>query len=246
MQNPEKESNSIKLRGGRRPGAGRPLGSPNKLTRPLRELAAFCNAAEYQMVHRSKVRKVWRLHDGLPLQGQTVTWFPKGVARTAAANAYPTRTPLDAFIEAVVGELPKVTGLVGHAGRDWTNLTVAPWVYPVGSALSLHQDGSRYSGAYTFFVHPYWNLYWGGWLTVLDPATRSPRDIDPDRPWLDDASEDASIWNPGLGTVILPKPNRLVFMGPEAQHLISRVDANAGMKPRVSIAGFFRKDLNSD
>ena len=41
VQNPEKESNSIKLRGGPRPGAGRPLGSPNKLTRPLRELAAL-------------------------------------------------------------------------------------------------------------------------------------------------------------------------------------------------------------
>jgi hypothetical protein len=36
----EKESNLIKLRGGRRPGAGRPPGSPNKLTRPLKELAA--------------------------------------------------------------------------------------------------------------------------------------------------------------------------------------------------------------
>ena len=41
MQNPEKKSNLIKSRGGRRPGAGRPLGSPNKLTRPLRELAAL-------------------------------------------------------------------------------------------------------------------------------------------------------------------------------------------------------------
>jgi hypothetical protein len=40
VQNPEKESNSTKPRGGRRPGAGRPLGAPNKLTRPLRELAA--------------------------------------------------------------------------------------------------------------------------------------------------------------------------------------------------------------
>jgi len=37
----EKESNIIKSRGGRRPGAGRPLGSPNKLTRPLKELAAL-------------------------------------------------------------------------------------------------------------------------------------------------------------------------------------------------------------
>lgn len=41
MQNPEKESNIIKSRGGRRPGAGRPLGVPNRLTRPLRELAAL-------------------------------------------------------------------------------------------------------------------------------------------------------------------------------------------------------------
>lgn len=40
MQNPEKESISIKLRGGRRPGAGRPLGSPNVITRPVKELAA--------------------------------------------------------------------------------------------------------------------------------------------------------------------------------------------------------------
>ena len=41
MQNPEKESIAIKSRGGRRPGAGRPLGVPNKLTRPIRELAAL-------------------------------------------------------------------------------------------------------------------------------------------------------------------------------------------------------------
>ncbi len=37
----EKESRSIKRVGGRRAGAGRPLGSPNKLTRPLKELAAL-------------------------------------------------------------------------------------------------------------------------------------------------------------------------------------------------------------
>ena len=37
----EKESNVIKSRGGKRPGAGRPLGAISKLTRPLRELAAL-------------------------------------------------------------------------------------------------------------------------------------------------------------------------------------------------------------
>jgi len=42
--NNEKQSIPIKPRGGRRPGAGRPLGVPNKLTRPLRELAALHSA----------------------------------------------------------------------------------------------------------------------------------------------------------------------------------------------------------
>ena len=37
----EKESSNFKGRGGKRPGAGRPLGSPNRLTRPLKEAAAL-------------------------------------------------------------------------------------------------------------------------------------------------------------------------------------------------------------
>lgn len=36
----EKQSSAIKSHGGKRPGAGRPLGSPNVLTRPLKEAAA--------------------------------------------------------------------------------------------------------------------------------------------------------------------------------------------------------------
>lgn len=41
MSDEEKQSLDIKGRGGKRPGAGRPLGSPNKLTRPLKEAAAL-------------------------------------------------------------------------------------------------------------------------------------------------------------------------------------------------------------
>ncbi|MDR4468842.1 MAG: hypothetical protein MRJ68_11180 [Nitrospira sp.] len=40
VSNVEKESSHIKLHGGARSGAGRPPGSPNKITRPVRELAA--------------------------------------------------------------------------------------------------------------------------------------------------------------------------------------------------------------
>jgi hypothetical protein len=58
----EKESNLIKSRGGRRPGAGRPLGSPNKLTRPLRELAALhsedCIAVLVQLRDHAEAEQV--------------------------------------------------------------------------------------------------------------------------------------------------------------------------------------------
>ena len=43
VQNPEKESTEIKQfkqRGGAREGAGRPAGAPNRITRPVKELAA--------------------------------------------------------------------------------------------------------------------------------------------------------------------------------------------------------------
>ena len=40
MQYLEKQSSLINPHGGRRPGAGRPPGTANKLTRPLKELAA--------------------------------------------------------------------------------------------------------------------------------------------------------------------------------------------------------------
>lgn len=39
------------------------------------ELAAYANDCNYHEVHEKGVRKVWRLHDGTPLQGET-TYLP--------------------------------------------------------------------------------------------------------------------------------------------------------------------------
>lgn len=60
----EKQSVEIRGRGGRRPGAGRPLGSPNRLTQPLKELAseygqaALLTLAEIMMHGESETARI--------------------------------------------------------------------------------------------------------------------------------------------------------------------------------------------
>ena len=40
---------------------------------------------------------------------------------------------------------------------------------------------------------------------------------------------------------LFAKPNRIVFLSPDAQHMLMRVDVNAGTSSRLSVAGFFHK-----
>ncbi|HEV2718640.1 MAG TPA: hypothetical protein VG323_01375, partial [Thermoanaerobaculia bacterium] len=95
----------------------------------------------------------------------------------------------------------------------------------------------------TYFIHRQWNFHWGGHLLVLDPRTGNdgpdPDDSSFFPPFLSDADEHAVISEPGLATCVLPKPNRLVFIGRSVYHLVTRVDANAGDRARVALAGFF-------
>lgn len=206
----------------------------------------FCGRAEYRGVHAQNWHKVWRINDGHPLQSTTVFCQPDPVNRAEDDKQilFPTGSELDLFLERMLAVLPVGERLVGKAGDDWIDFTAAPWVYPRGSALSLHQDGFDYTGAYTFFAHREWNIHWGGYLLVLDPATK-PFDyygvLGAHAAWIEDGTETQRTLTPGFAQCIFPKPNRLVFIAPEAQHLLSRVDDNAGLHPRISIAGFFRK-----
>ncbi len=209
----------------------------------------YCGNAHFQTVHANQWRKVWRITDGQPLQGGTVYWAPPEVELPDVASKarHPIGADIDLFVEQMLPVLPDVQDIIGAAGRDWSDFTVAPWIYPPGSALSLHQDGFRYSGAFTFFAHRRWNIHWGGYLLVLDPATPTARDWPGAQAnaagisWIDDTDENSRLWEPGFAHCIFPKPNRLVFLSPEAQHLLSRVDPNAGQHPRISVAGFFRR-----
>ena len=205
-----------------------------------------CNAADYRLVHAQQVQKVWRLNDGLPLRGPSYTYRP-GEA-TGGSGHHTTGTALDGFLDALVDAMDIAGDVVGRPGDEWQEATLAPWIYPQDSGLSLHQDvgrgpaGQHFTGSYTYYVNQTWNLHWGGWLMLLDPADAAPPAADGfgvSPPWLSDDLERAWVDGPGIATAVLPAPNRIVFISPAVRHLITRVDRNAGQHARVSLAGFF-------
>lgn len=197
---------------------------------------------DYTSVQRSGWRKVWRLHDGDPLRARPV-WYQPGQREATAEQVYPTDSAVDELVSWIAGRQVDIASVVGTAGADWTRLSLTPWIYPVGSGLSLHQDGSSYSGAFTYFAHQEWRLHWGGHLLVLDPRTRSrissPGEIGP--AFLDDRQESLRAFDPGFALTVFPKPNRIAFLSPSALHLLTRVDTNAGQAARLSVAGFFHR-----
>lgn len=202
---------------------------------------------EYRWVHAQKWDKAWRAWDGQPLRGESVYYDPSNVFGWRGAT-YPTATSVDALIDSVRHTAAACTDVVGVEGLDWVALYLSPWLYPVGSALSLHRDANLYTGSFTFFVHPRWSVHWGGELLASrgafsDHAGRDSAEVFEslragDEPWMtDEASGDAD--GSGIATSVSPRPNRLVLIGPDRPHRIARVDQNAGARVRASIAGFF-------
>jgi hypothetical protein len=206
----------------------------------LREHVAM---SDFRGVHGQKWDKVWRLWDGDPQRGPSVYYDPdrhfgcKGLT-------YPTGTPVDPLIDAVRTLSALNPEVAGTEFVDWVGLYLCPWLYPVESPLSLHQDSASYSGSFAFFVHSRWRLHWGGDLLVyppMDPArcTAPPSPaLGQDQPWMsDDGPEEAMITD--IAVAISPSPNRLVLIGADRPHRVTRVDKNAGAHVRASIAGFF-------
>jgi hypothetical protein len=199
--------------------------------------------SEYRGVHGQKWDRVWRLWDGNPQRGPSVYYDPDRRFGWKGA-AYPTGTSVDQLIDAVRTQSALHPDVVGAECVDWVGLYLCPWLYPVGSALSLHQDSAKYSGSFTFFIHSRWQLHWGGDLLVyppIDPA-RSPAlsslALGQNQPWMsDDSPEEAMISD--IAVAISPSPNRLVLIGEDRPHRVTRVDQNAGAHLRASIAGFF-------
>lgn len=189
-------------------------------------------SGDYRSVHAQGWDRAWPLSDGNPLRGTSAHYDPQAAFGLTGA-AYPTGTAVDLLVDAVRDVSARYPGVVGTEGVDWLGLFLAPWLYPVGSALSLHRDSGRYAGSFTFFAHPRWGRHWGGDLVVARPGPGEPRARGRSGDDGDPGGDD-----PGIDLCIAPRPNRLVVLGPDRPHRISRVDVNAGEHVRASVAGF--------
>ena len=192
----------------------------------LRSLETWAEQVTYQGVHHERWRTVWRLGEGEPLRGPT--WTTTSTGQADRAQLPSALQPLAAVLRTVL--------LTGRNEFDQVSLT--PWIYPQGTALGLHRDDGRFDGSYVFYFVPEWDIHWGGLLNCITEETPA---IEPGRARLDPSVERSSVASVGRGMWIAPVRNRLVTLAPDLPHFISRVDQNAGDRPRLTIAGFIHR-----
>jgi hypothetical protein len=166
---------------------------------------------------------------------EAIVWPPKGsenlvaqctvaaTERSLPMRFYPTRTPLDIGLEAIMETSRTAEGVVGQEITDWVAVTTSIYAYSAGTRAMWHDDGRYYSGAFIYYTHRDWEQNWGGDLLVTEPGSSD-----------------------GIGTAIFPRPNRLVLVKSGAPHAVSRISTDAGNQIRRSMTGFFVKQKRAE
>jgi len=174
-------------------------------------------------------QKIWRLTDGQILAGP-----PYYHSRA------PFGCPMDG-LHAVILALAEqhLQDVVGKKGEDWDDFFLTPYIYPVGTKISWHND-TGYVAAAIFYPHEKWSSNWGGELLLADVNNNDVKCTENNDP-INRQHSGAVLDNLAMGRYISPKPNRMVFTKTGVWHSINRVDVNAGEKARCSVVAFFTK-----
>lgn len=212
------------------PAPGEPVTAPTLVTDgiwifddvlPPSDFAALrrhVNDLPFIHAHPGQRPLVWRLRDGEPLIGQNY--------RSAQERARMSTFAIEPSLARLLDEVEDRSRAIGLV-TDPAGFTCASWVYPDGAEIAPHRDSPNFHvGAYTFYLHPEWHASNGGLLIAFDPATAARGG---------DESEARRLGTPGHGRVILPRPNRLVFLSSRIEHMVTPVVEG----PRVSFTGFF-------
>jgi Rps23 Pro-64 3,4-dihydroxylase Tpa1-like proline 4-hydroxylase/peroxiredoxin/GT2 family glycosyltransferase len=215
------------------------------------QLHQHMQRTDYQYINTDKVSRAWHIQDGFPLRSQTNAFYyaDPTIKPEPGHMVYPSNTVFDPFIEHILAVQPNVNHIIGQKSKDWWHFSVSGWLYPPGTGLALHEDGSGvYSGAYVYFLNPTWKPHWGGQLLLLeDQSNDNMRKYqkESDRmdvyksKWMHANRTDDIIMDDGLAQCVFPKGNRIVFIASDAYHMVTRVNEQAGDNLRMSLAGFF-------
>ncbi|MBY0406411.1 MAG: 2OG-Fe(II) oxygenase, partial [Rickettsiales bacterium] len=216
-------------------------------------LYEWAQMADYEYINtHGKVTRAWHVHDGFPLRStKNVFYHVENKEPQKPEHVYPVKNDVDKFVEAILEIQPQVEPWVGKKGEQWAHFSVTSWLYPHGTGLAMHDDGSGvYTGAYTFFMNPTWRAHWGGLLVLMDEeANKRVHQFRQEndqfqfykKKFLHAGALDDLLLEQGMGKVIFPKGNRIVFIANDAYHMITRVNEQAGDILRMSFAGFFNR-----
>lgn len=200
----------------------------------------FFQKQQFRFVNSDKWIKAFRVQDGHPLRGPTFR-LGEPPPRDGGMQLiyYPTETIIDSFIDSLSSAELDIPGFLKCVETFKVMSTL--YAYPTGTALSWHKD-AVYKGAFIYYVHPYWGATWGGELLVASPddnerATDQTQAVS--TPAFDAREESAFLMDTGKGRYYMPKPNRLIVIRPGVNHMVKKVEPNAGENLRCSISGFF-------
>lgn len=215
-------------------------------------LREFLVCADYRHINSNGlISRAWHLQDRFPLRSE-VSWIQMvdRPAEPKPAWVLPTGQPIDGFMRAVEAFQQENVPWIGRRAEAWDQFSATAWIYPPGTGLAMHTDGSNvYSGAYVYFLNESWRSHWGGLLLVMDQQvnqhvadceSRQDGLLWYRRRWLhENQLEELMLEAGGMGRVVFPKANRIVYLANNAHHMVTRVNEEAGDCVRLSLAGFF-------
>jgi 2OG-Fe(II) oxygenase superfamily len=185
--------------------------------------------------------RVWH-----PISGMALLTGPKSFGQTGKPGPmFPTDTPYDIFFSSIEQYLDLIGSFL-YLPSDQVRYVMSAYLYRAGWGLPWHEDigeDMEYKGAFTYYLHDQWRGNWGGELMILaeerySRGNSSDKLIDLSFTQGTGLRAPSQIVN-GVGTFIMPKPNRLVVLRPKVLHSVAPVSPLAGEHMRFSLAGFY-------
>jgi hypothetical protein len=190
------------------------------------------------------------LENGAVYCGPTAGWGKKWDAQ------FPTSTSLDEVMRAVVDAAEHFGASAGKRGSDWSVFSATPTLYGSGQGQHWRRDSEDNAGSYVYYAHRAWNIEWGGEL-FLSHERGAPREygvhlhrLEPlgdvlappaSGSHLDNRDASELLMASGLGSFVMPKPNRLVVIRGGTPYSIAKVRPAAGRHVQACVRGFFEK-----